>query len=184
MTGVSALPASANTFEAEVVIPQLSQSFAVTEFAAASAARDGFAIGNYYEVQWPLPASTPISSGYGYRSCTGCSAFHEGIDFTPGDGYPIEVIANGTVVESSYSGSLGQHVIVAHLIDGEMVLSTYAHMQSGSNTVVEGDTVTRGEVLGLVGSTGQSTGPHLHFAIQIGSGLIDPYPWMIAHVNT
>jgi murein DD-endopeptidase MepM/ murein hydrolase activator NlpD len=75
-------------------------------------------------------------------------------------------------------------VIVRHVIDGETVLSLYGHMQAGSDTVSVGDTITRGEVLGLVGSTGQSTGPHLHFGIQIGDGLIDPYPWMLQHVNS
>lgn len=184
MTCISALPASADVFTATVVPVYEPQAYAAGDFVIPPIDRDSFAIGQYYAVQWPLPVSTPISDGYGYRSCAGCSTFHEGIDFTPGSGYPIEAIADGVVVESTFAGALGQHVIVRHVIDGENVLSLYGHMQAGSNTVSVGDTITRGEVLGLVGSTGQSTGPHLHFGIQVGSGLIDPYPWMLQHVNS
>ena len=184
MTCVSALPASADVFTETVVAVYEPQAYAAGDFVIPPIGRDSFAIGHYYEVQWPLPVSTPISDGYGYRSCAGCSTFHEGIDFTPGSGYPIAAIAAGVVVESTFAGALGQHVIVRHVIDGETVLSLYGHMQAGSNTVSVGDTITRGEVLGLVGSTGQSTGPHLHFGIQVGGGFIDPYPWMLQHVNS
>ena len=183
-TCISALPASADAFTTEPVVVYEPQTYATGDFVIPPIDRDSFSIGQFYAVQWPLPVSTPISDGYGYRSCAGCSTFHEGIDFNPGSGYPIQAIADGIVIESEYSGALGQHVIIQHVIDGEVVLSLYGHMQSGSDTVSVGDTITRGEVIGLVGSTGQSTGPHLHFGIQIGGGLIDPYPWMLSHVNS
>jgi murein DD-endopeptidase MepM/ murein hydrolase activator NlpD len=185
MTCVSALPASADVFTSDVVVAVYApQTYAAGDFVVPAPQRDGFTIGQYFEVQWPLPASTRITSGFGYRSCAGCSEYHQGIDLTPGNGYPIEAIADGVVVESAYAGALGQHVIIKHVIDGQVVLSLYGHMQAGSNRVSVGDEVQRGEVLGLVGSTGQSTGPHLHFGIQTSDGLIDPYPWMLEHVNT
>lgn len=183
-TCISALPASADVFTGDEPAVYQAQTFATGDFVIPAPGRDSFAIGQYYAVQWPLPVSTPISDGYGYRSCAGCSTFHEGIDFTPGNGYPIQSIADGVVVESEYSGALGQHVIIQHDIDGQVVQSIYGHMQSGSDTVAVGDAVSRGEVVGRVGSTGQSTGPHLHFGIRLGSGLVDPYPWMLAHVNS
>jgi murein DD-endopeptidase MepM/ murein hydrolase activator NlpD len=155
------------------------------EVALDAAARDEFAIVEFTLVQWPVGATTPISSGFGYRSCDGCSTFHTGIDFTPGAGTPIEAIADGVVVSSPVAdGSWGVHVTLEHNVDGVIFRSSYAHMQTGSMTLSMGDTVTRGQVLGLVGSTGQSNGAHLHFTIQDSSGsFINPLPWMQAHVN-
>lgn len=160
------------------------QTFSAGAYVISPPTRDGFTVVRLNIVQWPLPPSTPISDGYGYRSCAGCSAFHEGIDFTPGDRYPVQVIADGVVVESESSGALGQHVIVQHVVAGQVVLSLYGHLTAGSDTVAVGDSVGRGDVIGLVGSTGQSTGPHLHFGIQVDGVLIDPYPWLIAHANS
>ena len=74
--------------------------------------------------------------------------------------------------------------MLEHVIDGVVVRSSYAHMQSGSMTLSMGDTVERGQVLGLVGNTGQSFGAHLHFTIQNASGtFINPLTWMREHVN-
>lgn len=157
------------------------QSFATGSLAIDPPVRDAFTATRPAAVQWPLAASTPISDGYGARSCSGCSAFHEGIDFTPGSGAPVAAIADGIVVESEFSGELGQHVILGHVIDGVAVLSVYGHLRAGSNAVAVGDAVTRGQTIGLVGSTGRSTGPHLHFGIEIDGSLIDPLPWLIAH---
>jgi murein DD-endopeptidase MepM/ murein hydrolase activator NlpD len=147
--------------------------------------RDGFTISEFALVQWPLVEGTSVSSFFGYRSCDGCSSFHSGIDFTPGAGVPIEAIADGTVVGSTVAdGSWGTHVTIEHDIDGVIVRSSYAHMQSGSMTLSIGDTVTRGQVLGRVGNTGQSMGAHLHFTIQTADGtFINPLTWMREHVN-
>ncbi len=76
------------------------------------------------------------------------------------------------------------HVSIQHNVDGVIFTSSYAHMQTGSMSLSMGDTVTRGQVLGLVGSTGQSNGAHLHFVIRDSGGtFINPLPWMQAHVN-
>jgi len=188
VVGCSAIPAQAF---APVVAPVVApvealraQAFAAPDFAVPSVARDGFTISRFDLVQWPLPSSTSISDGYGYRSCAGCSTFHEGMDFTPGAGYPVQAIADGVVVEASFAGALGQHVVIQHVIAGEVVLSIYGHLAAGSAAVWAGENVGRGEVVGLVGSTGQSTGPHLHFGIQLGDGLVDPYAWLASHANS
>lgn len=185
ITCCTGLPAQAAAPVTAAPAPALRpQVYTAPAFAAASVTRDSFAVIRLDRVQWPLSASTPISDGYGYRSCTGCSSFHEGIDFTPGDGYPVQTIADGVVVESEYSGALGQHVIIQHVVAGQILLSLYGHLTAGSATVAAGDSIDRGAVIGLVGSTGQSTGPHLHFGIQVDGVLIDPYPWLSTHANS
>jgi murein DD-endopeptidase MepM/ murein hydrolase activator NlpD len=171
------LDATAQSFE-------LSASWK-TATAIVEPERDEFEITEFTLVQWPLSADTTISSGFGYRSCEGCSTFHSGIDFTPGAGVPIEAIADGVVVGSSVAdGSWGVHVTIEHDVDGVTYRSAYAHMQSGSMTLAIGDTVKRGQVIGRVGNTGQSFGAHLHFVIQTADGtFINPLPWMREHVN-
>ena len=147
--------------------------------------RDEFAITKFTLVQWPVGAGATVSSFFGARSCEGCSTFHSGIDFTPGAGVPIEAIADGVVVASSVAdGSWGTHVTIEHDIDGVVYRTSYAHMQSGSMPFQLGDAVSRGEVIGRVGNTGQSMGAHLHFTVQTADGtFINPLPWMNAHVN-
>ena len=138
-------------------------------------------------VQWPFQTGVPISSGFGARqvsNCSFCSTFHEGLDFVPGAGSPIQAIADGTVsVVSGPGGAFGNHVEIEHVINGQKVTSTYSHMQTGSVTVSVGDTVTVGTVIGKVGSTGNSTGAHLHFEIHLSGVPVDPYPWLQANTN-
>lgn len=145
--------------------------------------RDGFTVSA--AIQWPVPSSSPISSGFGYRNapCGSCSSDHQGVDFTPGTGYPVQAIAQGVVREiGNPSGELGVFAIVDHVIDGELVSSVYGHMKIGSLTVRVGDEVTTGEQLGLVGNTGQSTGAHLHFGIlDEDAEAIDPLAWLRKH---
>ncbi len=166
------------------------QSFEVSSTWASAVealepARDGFSVTEFTLVQWPLLEGTTVSSFFGFRSCEGCSSMHSGIDFTPGAGVPIEAIADGVVVGSSVAdGSWGTHVTIEHVVDGVVFRSSYAHMQSGSMPFSLGDTVQRGDVVGLVGNTGQSMGAHLHFTIQTESGtFINPLPWLTEHVN-
>ncbi len=93
----------------------------------------------------------------------------------------MHAIAAGTVVETDNpsDSSLGVHVAIQHVIDGVTIVSVYGHMQAGSMTLHVGDIVYADEVVGLVGSTGASTGPHLHFEIRMnGTDPINPLPWM------
>ena len=138
-------------------------------------------------IQWPFPTGVPITSGFGGRKVAGCgfcSTNHLGVDFTPGAGTPIQAIADGTVSLVEVSGSgLGNHVIVDHVVNGQKVQSVYAHMQYGSIKVAEGQQVTVGEVLGAVGSTGASTGAHLHLEVHLDGTPVDPFAWLKANAN-
>jgi murein DD-endopeptidase MepM/ murein hydrolase activator NlpD len=138
-------------------------------------------------IQWPIANHSKVSSGFGGRSapCGGCSTFHDGIDFTPGAGAAVGSIAGGVVVTATESGGgLGVMVEVAHNIDGELITSLYAHMQRGSLAVSAGDTVVAGQLIGRVGSTGQSTGPHLHLEMFYADGVrFDGYAWLSARLG-
>ena len=149
----------------------------------AAAAPAGPAVAAGAAVRWPFPGSVRLSSPYGPRDapCAGCSTFHKGLDMLPGEGTPAHAVADGVVreVSATDNGGFGVYAIVDHTIDGQLVSSVYAHFQSGSLRVSAGQAVTVGTELGKVGSTGQSTGPHLHFEILLdGVTPTDPYTWL------
>jgi murein DD-endopeptidase MepM/ murein hydrolase activator NlpD len=132
-------------------------------------------------VQWPFPSALlVVGDRFGPRNCAGCSSDHKGQDFNPGNGAPVLNIADGVVwYTEDGEASLGVHVIVDHEIQGQRVRSVYAHLQHGSVAVKKGERITAGQVLGLVGSTGNSTGPHLHFEILLnGTRNVDPLQWL------
>ena len=116
-----------------------------------------------------LPTLAPIidgwySSNFGYRvdPFTGEKSFHEGIDFPASAGTAIVAAASGKVVYAGYHAEYGKIIEIDH---GNGLLSRYAHASQIS--VNEGDLVVRGQRLGSVGSTGRSTGPHLHFEVRL-----------------
>lgn len=137
-------------------------------------------------IQWPFPRYVPIASGFGPRlaPCGSCSSYHDGVDFLPGGGVAIGAIAPGVVsAVVADRGGYGTHVVVDHIVNGQHLQSTYAHMITGSPTVKVGQTVTVAQTLGLVGNTGASTGAHLHLGISIGGAFIDPFAWLKANAN-
>jgi murein DD-endopeptidase MepM/ murein hydrolase activator NlpD len=136
-------------------------------------------------IQWPFPIPVPISSGFGPRAACGfCSSMHLGIDFTPGSGFPIHAIAAGTVIKvNAYAWGLGNHVVVRHEINGQVVDSVYAHMQHGTMAVAEGQQIEVAHILGKVGSTGASTGSHLHLEIHVNGVPVDPFEWLQTNVG-
>lgn len=179
------LGAAADPFVEPAPVTNAQSYVAPATATAPSAVRDAFGVSSYTVVQWPLPSNTTMSSGFGYRNCAGCSANHLGIDLNPGEGYPIQAIADGTVVVAQESNAgLGVEVVIEHVVDGQTVQSLYGHMQFGSLGVSVGQTVSRGQQIGLVGNTGASTGAHLHFGILIDGVEQDPYPWLLAHANS
>jgi murein DD-endopeptidase MepM/ murein hydrolase activator NlpD len=138
-------------------------------------------------VQWPFPVSVPITSGFGPRhvaNCGFCSTFHQGLDFNPGSGVPIQAIADGVVskVESD-SGGLGNNVWIDHVVNGQRVTSVYAHMMNNSVRVKTGQSVKVTDEIGKVGSTGASTGAHLHLEIHLDGTPVDPFAWLKANAN-
>lgn len=142
------------------------------------------------KIQYPIRQSCPVSDMYGMRSNPwgGGTQMHHGIDFNPGEGYPIQSIADGVVTlvstgGSSNYGALGHYVTVTHQVNGHTVESTYAHMVAGSIQVKLGQTVRVTDILGLVGSTGASTGAHLHFQLVVDGAMVDPWPWLQANAK-
>lgn len=178
--------AQAASVREEAIQEQL-QSVTVKDVTPVAEARDAFGITEFTVVGWPLSPSSKIGSYFGYRSapCAGCSSNHLGVDFDPGAGTPIHAIADGVVTEvGNPSGEYGVYVVIRHDVDGATVYSLYGHMQYGSLGLGVGDSVSIGQVIGAVGSSGLSTGPHLHFEIQNASGTpIDPLSWLRAHVT-
>ncbi|SDQ69400.1 Murein DD-endopeptidase MepM and murein hydrolase activator NlpD, contain LysM domain [Curtobacterium sp. UNCCL20] len=138
-------------------------------------------------IQWPFLTGVPITSGFGGRQvagCSFCSTNHMGIDFAPGAGTPIRVIAAGTVIKvQPNDGGFGNDVWVQHDVDGKQFVSVYGHMQDNSFKVVNGQHVEVGDELGLVGSTGNSTGPHLHLEVHVDGVPVDPLAWLRANAN-
>ncbi len=125
-----------------------------------------------------LPASLEyISSGFGFRAdpFTGAGAFHPGLDFKGPIGAPIYAAARGRVSFVGQRSGYGNCVEIDH---GNGLITRYAHM-SGFRTTI-GKAVAPGEVIGLIGSTGRSTGPHLHFEVRINDRPVNPRPFLEA----
>lgn len=109
---------------------------------------------------------------------------HNGVDFAQPGTHEIKAVADGFVTRSYRSDSYGEVVFIQHNINGQTWESVYAHMRSGSRRVVPGQTVTQGQVLGLMGNTGDSTGQHLHFELHKGkwninkTNAVDPMEYL------
>lgn len=129
---------------------------------------------------WPLPINNrTVTSKYGYRihPIFGTKRFHSGIDLSAWSGTPIYAAADGKVIISEYSASYGEYIMVDH---GGGVYTLYAHGTRNSRKVKVGDTVSKGQNIMLVGSTGYSTGPHLHYEVRVNGSTVDP----LAYYNT
>lgn len=161
------------------------ESWSVTSYAEVLRSRYGSRNFSYStlgigDIRWPFPSAVPISSGFGDRvaPCRYCSSNHRGLDFTPGNGAPIFAVADGVVVASELGRGYGQYAFIEHQINGQTVLSVYAHMQRGSSPLRVGEQIRVGDFVGLVGNTGTSTGPHLHLEIRINDEYVDPFVWL------
>ena len=122
------------------------------------------------------PARGPYSSGFGWRlhPILGEYQMHEGQDITGSVGTPVVATAAGRVVEAEYSSSYGNYVVLAH--EGG-IRTVYAHLSAFRCQV--GKAVRRGDVIGLLGNTGRSTGPHVHYEVHVDGKPIDPMPWIL-----
>lgn len=112
------------------------------------------------------PASGRLSQGWGAASGANGYSFHNGLDIAGPVGTPIYAAQTGTVLRAGWGGAYGNHVMIAHVINGQVWTTVYAHMSSVS--VSAGQRVSQGQNLGGMGSTGNSTGSHLHFEIHRG----------------
>ena len=124
---------------------------------------------------WPVPSGGRISSTFGSREAPteGASTYHKGIDIAASSGSKVVAAAGGEVVIATYSASAGNYVMINH---GSGVYTVYMHMANLG--VSEGQEVKQGESIGSVGSTGYSTGPHLHFGIRENGSYVDPQNFM------
>ena len=120
---------------------------------------------------WPCPSSSRITSGFGGRESPteGASSNHQGIDIGAPTGSNIVAAADGTVTISTYSYSAGNYLMLNH---GGGVSTVYMHCSQ--LLVSAGDTVKQGQVIAKVGSTGYSTGPHLHFGVRLNGSYVNP----------
>ena len=164
----------------ESKVKQLEEEIKRQEEAAKKAAE---AAGKQYKVTslgnisfvWPCPASSRINSKFGDRESPtkGASTNHKGIDIGASTGTAIVAAASGTVVISTYSYSAGNYIMINH---GGGVYTVYMHCSK--LLVSEGAQVKQGQTIAKVGSTGYSTGPHLHFGIRSDGQYVNPLQYV------
>lgn len=119
------------------------------------------------------PTEGPVTSGFGHR----WGRLHAGLDFGADTGTPVRAVTAGTVLAAAAHGGYGLQVTMRH---AGGTITTYSHL---SRLLVRPGPVRAGHVVGLVGSTGRSTGPHLHFEVRPGGPLapaVNPAPWLRA----
>lgn len=124
---------------------------------------------------WPCPGYTSVSSGYGYRSdpFSGSSSFHNGIDIPAPAGTPVVAASSGTVEWANLNPTAGNWIGINH---GNGVYTIYMHMSA--LLVSPGTQVSAGQTIGLVGTTGSSTGNHLHFTVRVNGAYQNPYDYL------
>jgi murein DD-endopeptidase MepM/ murein hydrolase activator NlpD len=124
---------------------------------------------------WPVEGYSRISSSFGYRihPIFNVQKLHTGIDIPAPTGTAARAASDGIVIYADWLGSYGKAVMIDH---GGGIVTLYAH--NSSILVSEGETVSRGQSISKIGSTGNSTGPHLHFEVRKNGAYVDPIPWL------
>lgn len=127
------------------------------------------------QFKFPLASYTRISSEYGMRlhPTLGVQKFHNGVDFAAPTGTAIYAAYDGKVVAAAYSSSMGNYVMIDH---GSSLYTIYMH--ASKLYVSSGDVVVQGETIAAVGSTGRSTGPHLHFGVRLNGAYTSPWNYL------
>ena len=145
--------------------------------ARQEAAQRGIAVS---DAGWTRPVSARIVDWYGPRSPVWTSngwssSWHHGLDFGAGCGAPLYAASGGTITYAGWNGGYGNYIRIDH---GGGVTSGYGHIVSGGIAVGYGQYVAPGQVIGYVGTTGNSTGCHLHYEIRIWGSSTDPIPFL------
>ncbi len=127
-----------------------------------------------------VPSRMPVdgvrlSSGYGMRMhpVLGSRRAHNGVDLAGPTGAPVYATADGIIARADYWGSYGNYIQIEH---GGDFQTRYAHLSGFA--VFPGDQVVKGQLIGYIGSTGRSTGPHLHYEVRVAGYPVDPLPYM------
>ncbi|MBE5847484.1 MAG: peptidase M23 [Lachnospiraceae bacterium] len=125
--------------------------------------------------KWPAPEYTRISDDYGSRihPILKTQQFHNGVDMAAPSGSPILAAYDGEVVAADYSGSMGNYIMIDH---GDDLYTIYMH--ASKLYVSKGQQVSRGDKIAAVGSTGRSTGPHLHFSVRQSGSYVSPWNYL------
>lgn len=134
-------------------------------------------------IGWPVTDHTP-STGFGYRSdpFTHRQRWHDGVDLGQPCGDPVWASLDGTVVDAGWAGGYGNRVVIRHADrDGHSFATTYNHM--AKILVLVGDQVTRGQVVGRIGSTGRSTACHMHFEVILDGSYVDPMRFLTGDMS-
>lgn len=156
---------------AEIARQQEAKRKAAAAAAAAAANNGGGSSGGTVHAPqsngtWIKPTNGRLTSPYGWRNLGAGPEFHYGVDLANATGTPIWAAADGVVSYAAPLSSYGNVVILTHSIDGQIYTTVYAHLSAFNVSV--GQEVTQGQQIAAMGSTGRSTGPHLHFEVHIG----------------
>lgn len=176
-------PADSNALESgtreEALKPNLKES--IEEYNFLKTASYG-GIYHRYAYQWQMharpslwPVEGTINSAFGVREdpFSGEGAFHTGIDVSAVPGTPVHATADGVITTEGWSGGYGKLLVIDH---GNGLETYYAHLSQF--LVIPGQEVTRGEVIGLSGGTGRSTGPHVHYEVRLRGTPLNPYTFL------
>jgi len=164
---------------ASSLLPTMNQTLAEYSFLRTTnlARRPGniFSRGDVNVLPSLWPVNGRLMGGYGVRSdpFSGEGAMHTGVDISAPMGTPVRATADGIVLHAAWNGGYGRCVIIDH---GNNYQTWYAHLSRMD--VIEGQEIRQGEVLGAVGTTGRSTGSHLHYEVRIGSTPVNPYRFL------
>ena len=168
--------------EYEVYITEQNNTIAALELAVAAekkrlAEQGGGSAIKYSggSFAWPAPGYTRISDDYGYRMhpILQVEKFHNGVDMAAPSGSLILAAYDGQVVAADYNASMGNYIMIDH---GDALYTVYMHCSAIN--VTTGQIVTKGETIGAVGSTGRSTGPHLHFSVRLNGNYVNPWNYL------
>lgn len=164
-------------YEAEITaqnaeIKALEDAVAAEKAALAAATKRTYDGGMF---AWPAPSYTRISDDYGYRihPILNVKQFHNGVDMAAPGGSPILAAYNGTVVSAAYSSTMGNYIMIDH---GDNLYTIYMH--ASALYVSKGQEVVKGQKIAAVGTTGRSTGNHLHFSVRLNGSYVSPWNYL------
>jgi len=151
---------------------QVYQSFSLTTRHPFGSLEDALSLANAPSL-WPVVG--PVTSSFGEREdpFNGEGAFHAGIDISSSFGEPVHATADGTVEMADRTSGYGREVVIDH---GYGIKTVYGHLSGFA--VTGGQQVTRGQIIGYVGTSGRSTGPHLHYEVRIRNTPVNPHKYL------